>query len=514
LVGKVVEVGTWGSTVMSHDASTVAETKKMAGLTPKQRQNRRQISKRMLIDIVAIIDFVLVIASAFVIKRIYVDPYYGIDGGSADMAGNRMSYLGVIALVGVTLFTAQNRRRYYNWDSFQKWGSINEIIRLASAVIFSFGFALFVLFMFKESAQYSRVWVLTWCSTVFVLLLVQRAFWSLQFERLAAKGFFRQCAILIGAGGALNEAKEALLSSHSNWELVSVVDCGNSDDLNEQKLVELESRLAHTISLGQSTNVDEVIIAFPVTYGGMVDHIVRALRLLPVNIKIACAFKGYKCKFGAFSQIGDSNYVNVSNKPISEWNVVIKALEDYLIGGISLLLFMPLMLFIAVLIKFDSKGPVLFRQRRHGCNHKVINVIKFRTMTVMEDGQDIKQATKNDTRVTRIGRILRKTSLDELPQLLNVLTGEMSLVGPRPHALAHNDSYSQWMEDYAARHRVKPGLTGWAQINGARGEVSTPDMMQQRVQYDLDYIDNWSIWFDLRILLLTPIYGFVSKRAY
>ena len=169
---------------------------------------------------------------------------------------------------------------------------------------------------------------------------------------------------------------------------------------------------------------------------------------------------------------------------------------------------------IALAIKLDSKGPVFFRQRRHGANHKVFEVLKFRTMTVLEDGDVIVQAKKNDQRITRVGRILRKTSLDELPQLFNVLLGDMSLVGPRPHALAHNNYYSKMLENYASRHRVKPGITGWAQINGLRGEITDPQLMEQRVRYDLEYIDGWSIWFDLYVLFLTPIFGFVSRRAY
>lgn len=169
---------------------------------------------------------------------------------------------------------------------------------------------------------------------------------------------------------------------------------------------------------------------------------------------------------------------------------------------------------IALLIKLDSKGPVFFRQRRHGSNYKIIEVYKFRTMSVLEDGDTIRQASKDDKRVTRVGRYLRMTSLDELPQLLNVLAGNMSLVGPRPHALAHDDHYSELLEDYASRHRVKPGITGWAQINGFRGEITEPGLMEQRVRYDLEYIDNWSIWFDIKVLLLTPLFGFISRKAY
>ncbi len=172
------------------------------------------------------------------------------------------------------------------------------------------------------------------------------------------------------------------------------------------------------------------------------------------------------------------------------------------------------MALIAIAIKLDSKGPVLFRQRRHGYNYRVVEVLKFRTMTVMEDGAQITQATKNDKRITRVGAFLRRTSLDELPQFWNVIRGDMSIVGPRPHAIAHNNYYDDLIENYANRHRVKPGITGWAQVHGFRGETATPDMMANRVRYDLEYIENWSLWLDLKIVIMTPLFGLFRRSAY
>jgi putative colanic acid biosynthesis UDP-glucose lipid carrier transferase len=172
-------------------------------------------------------------------------------------------------------------------------------------------------------------------------------------------------------------------------------------------------------------------------------------------------------------------------------------------------------LLIAAAIKSSGAGPVFFRQHRLGFNNDEFVVLKFRTMRVAEDDpRTISQATRRDPRVTRLGAFLRRTSLDELPQLFNVLRGEMSLVGPRPHAMAHNRQYAEILDQYLGRHRVKPGITGWAQVNGLRGETDTLEKMRQRVQYDLYYIDNWSLWFDLRILALTPFVGFVNKNAY
>ena len=194
---------------------------------------------------------------------------------------------------------------------------------------------------------------------------------------------------------------------------------------------------------------------------------------------------------------------------------LLKGLEDYTVASIALILFSPLMVLIGVLIKLESKGPVFFRQKRHGLSGKVIKVFKFRTMKVEQKQTDtVVQAKKNDDRVTRVGKILRRTSLDELPQLFNVIRGEMSIVGPRPHAVEHNNQYKTLIDSYMKRHIVKPGITGWAQINGFRGETDTLEKMEGRVQCDIYYIENWSILLDLRIMALTLIKGMVGENAY
>jgi putative colanic acid biosynthesis UDP-glucose lipid carrier transferase len=184
------------------------------------------------------------------------------------------------------------------------------------------------------------------------------------------------------------------------------------------------------------------------------------------------------------------------------------------LATVALIVFSPVMLAIAAAIKLDSRGPVFFIQSRNGYNHRVIRVRKFRTMTVTEDGPVVTQAVRGDKRVTRVGRFLRRTSLDELPQLFNVLCGELSLIGPRPHAVAHNESYARLLNSYANRHKVKPGITGWAQVNGCRGETKSPEDMRQRVELDLYYIKNWSPWLDIKILARTALVPFHSPNAY
>lgn len=463
----------------------------------------------MFADIAALLDVAFVIASACLIKFAYVDA----DGRQAILDGH-LNYLTIIALVTTALFVALQRGGQYNLSVSN--GVFPEIARLVMAVVFSFGSALLVAFLLKESDQFSRVWMVAWCATVFLYLLGGRLFWLRLFKRLARAGYFRRRVYLIGRGEALQRTRESLALDHATAEVACISDLGLGHEHHSHHTINhvTSAALAHAVAKGQSGAIDEMIVALPLSEGALLDHVIRRLRLLPVEIKVAVDFNGYAGRFTELSQVGLTSLATVQKKPISEWNVLLKSCEDYILAVLSLIVFAPAMAAIALLIKLDSKGPVLFRQRRHGFNHRIFSVYKFRTMTVAQDGEEVTQAKRADPRVTRVGRFLRKTSLDELPQLLNVLAGDMSLVGPRPHALVHNDHYARLLENYASRHRVKPGLTGWAQINGWRGETSTPEAMEQRVRYDLEYIDNWSIWFDLKILFLTPIFGFVSRSAY
>jgi putative colanic acid biosynthesis UDP-glucose lipid carrier transferase len=192
----------------------------------------------------------------------------------------------------------------------------------------------------------------------------------------------------------------------------------------------------------------------------------------------------------------------------------LKRLEDIVVGSLILLIIAIPMLIIALCVKLTSPGPALFRQRRYGLNGEVIDVLKFRSMSVTEDGAEIKQATKDDPRITRFGAFLRRTNLDELPQFLNVMAGSMSIVGPRPHAVAHNELYRKKVRGYMLRHKVKPGITGWAQVNGWRGETDTLEKMEKRVEHDLDYIRNWSLLWDLQIIFMTVFGSGARKNAY
>jgi putative colanic acid biosysnthesis UDP-glucose lipid carrier transferase len=212
--------------------------------------------------------------------------------------------------------------------------------------------------------------------------------------------------------------------------------------------------------------------------------------------------------------IGHIPVIAVCETPFQGADGVIKRASDLFLASLGLLLLWPLMMLLAIGVKLSSPGPVFFRQRRYGINGKEIRIFKFRSMTVWEDGENILQATREDPRTTRFGSFLRRTSLDEIPQLLNVISGEMSIVGPRPHAIAHNETYRSLIQGYMVRHKVRPGITGWAQVHGLRGETRTLDEMKARVEYDLDYLRRWSLWLDLRIMARTVGIIFKDKMAY
>jgi Undecaprenyl-phosphate glucose phosphotransferase len=261
--------------------------------------------------------------------------------------------------------------------------------------------------------------------------------------------------------------------------------------------------------------VDQVVVALPWDAEDRLLACMKKLRSLPVNVRLCPDMIGFHLPHRDVSHLGGVPLLNVFERPLAGWSYIVKAMEDRVLAAAILVLIAPLFGLIALAIKLDSRGPVLFRQKRFGFNNEVIEVFKFRTMFVEQcQPLDARQATRNDPRVTRIGRFLRKTSLDELPQFINVLKGTMSIVGPRPHPISLNDQYARLIDEYLARHRVKPGITGWAQVNGLRGETETIDKMEARVRYDLYYIENWSLLFDLRIIVRTLFVGFHHPNAY
>ena len=274
--------------------------------------------------------------------------------------------------------------------------------------------------------------------------------------------------------------------------------------------------LEQLISQARLGFIDDVAIALPWSEEDRIMAIVSRLRELPVNVYMVSDLIGFRTEFTPPpSHFGGLPILQIVGKPMSGWDGAFKAAEDYVLAPLILLLVAPLLILIAIAIKLDSPGPVFFRQKRLGFNNQVFNVYKFRTMHHMNEASGkTKQATPDDQRVTRLGRFLRRWSLDELPQIFNVLNGTMSLIGPRPHALDHNEEFAKRAKGYFARHRVKPGITGLAQIKGFRGGTDTEEKLEGRVRNDIFYAENWSLSLDAWIVLRTLVILVTGKNAY
>ncbi|MFD2646215.1 undecaprenyl-phosphate glucose phosphotransferase [Devosia albogilva] len=376
------------------------------------------------------------------------------------------------------------------------------------------------LFFFKAGDELSRVWVAGWFVGGALLLVAFRTALRTLVWSWTNKGRLRRRTVIVGGGKDAEILIQRMEASASNdIELLGLFDDrvdGRSPDMvaGYAKL----GTVSDLIEFARRTPVDLVIVSMPLSAEKRVLAMLTQLWVLPVDIRLSAHMSQLKFTDRAYSYVGDVAVFDMADRPISDWNLVFKWIFDKVVALTALVLLSPVMLITAIAIKLESKGPVFFVQHRHGFNNELIRIYKFRSMrTDMLDAAAAKLVTKDDPRVTRVGRFIRKTSIDELPQLFNVLKGELSIVGPRPHALqakADNKLYYEAVEGYFARHRVKPGMTGWAQINGWRGETDTLDKIMQRVNHDLYYIENWSILLDIYIVLMTPIRLLNSENAY
>ncbi len=365
-----------------------------------------------------------------------------------------------------------------------------------------------------------RYWALHWFPAAFIVCALERLMLSQILAAWTRAGRMARRTVIVGGGKPTFDLIERLDKSGAN----AIQILGIFDDRDKYRSPEQVGRYA---KLGRfedlehfcrEQRVDLLIIALPTVAEERILQVLKMLWVLPIDVRIAALGSKLKLRSRAYNYIGDVPFLPVFDKPMSDWSVALKTIEDRGLAALGLLALSPLLALIALAVKLDSRGPVLFRQQRYGFNNEAIGVYKFRSMYVDQcDASASKLVTKGDPRVTRVGAFLRKTSLDELPQLINVLKGELSLVGPRPHAMqakADGRIYDQVVEGYFARHKVKPGITGWAQVNGWRGETDTVEKIEQRVAHDIHYIENWSMWLDLRILLMTPLALVTTKNAY
>ncbi|MEN6542691.1 undecaprenyl-phosphate glucose phosphotransferase [Parvibaculum sp.] len=459
-------------------------------------------SKRVIADSVAAFDFLVVVVTCVMAKWAYVDRFLR---SEQDIG----TYLAA-GLIGASIsFLSLRNQNLYIFDTLVSMrGTVRRIVLgLAIAAVSLISAA----YVFKISAHFSRGWFIIWFALSAALLLSVHLVVSALLRRWTRAGYFARRIAIYGGGEIAGRLIERLNFGSDGPRLIGVFDDQPSAG---PRPVAISGGLSDLISLGQAERIDEVVIAVPLAQDRRIGRLVEELAILPADIRLCPDMTAFSTRPTGVVHYDGVPVLEVVRRPLDNWGPVIKVIEDRILAALLLAAVSPVLLLIAMAIRLESEGPVLFRQRRHGFNHQVFTVLKFRTMRVAEDGPVVRQAQPNDSRVTRVGRFLRRTSLDELPQLINVLRGEMSLVGPRPHALAHNEHFSTLVEHYARRHKMRPGMTGWAQVNGCRGETDTQEKMRRRVELDLYYIENWSLWFDIRILALTPFLGLFHRNAY
>lgn len=468
-------------------------------------RRRAPIARAVSGDLVQFVDFSFVVAASILVAVVYHNQML-----DADFDFQRYAAAGIVAATGITAIL--RRDGFYDFERLvsAEW-MIRPIATRWAIVVFgllAFGFSL------KVSEGFSRIWLFAWTGSVLALLVSTRFVARAVLRRMAREGgvFARRIA-LVGRNEVAEKFKALAESTERAISIVGVFDV-KATGAAQHASNGLDGDLAALARAARNGEIDDIVIAAPEASSADMDAIVSKLSVLPVSIAICPTVHWLDHTGGEIVKIGAAPLLNLYRRPLEGWGGFVKTLEDKVLGTILFIAAIPVLLAIALAIRLQGPGPIFFRQQRHGFNNEVFRIYKFRTMTVTEDGDRVDQAKKNDPRVTPLGRFLRRTSLDELPQLINVIKGEMSLVGPRPHALAHNHAYAQTIENYSGRHKMKPGITGWAQVNGYRGETSENEQMAERVRYDLAYIDNWSPWFDLKILVLTVAAVLFPKNAY
>ncbi|UBM26573.1 undecaprenyl-phosphate glucose phosphotransferase [Pseudomonas sp. p1(2021b)] len=441
---------------------------------------------------VALLDFFIVLAAGLLAH------YYRF--GSLDMTGR---YNNATVLTAIVVVLCLGMGGVYG--SQRGYAFLRQFSVLLAGWFAAAGIMLSLTFFLKVSENYSRIWFSTMLLAGGGLSLLLRVVVFLLLRRLRASGRNLKAVLLVDSGGS---SASQLSNGQALDEYGFKVVCSLPFELNEEWLNSLVEKV-------DESGAHEVWLCLPLSEGGGIRSIMYALRHHTVAVRFIPEWDDIPLLNHKVSHIAGFYSLDLSCSPMDGPPRLLKRLEDLVLGFLISLMIAPICLVIAIAIKLTSAGPVLFKQYRTGINGKCFKVYKFRSMVVhRESSGSVTQATKNDARITRVGAFLRRTSLDELPQFFNVLQGRMSIVGPRPHALSHNEYYKDLVESYMQRHKVKPGITGWAQVSGYRGETDTLEKMQKRVEYDLWYIDNWSLWLDLKIIFMTVFKGFVNKNAY
>ena len=424
----------------------------------------------------------------------------------------------IAGLLGAGLFAffAESVELYRSWRA----DTYGRMLGLTAFAWSSVCAVLVVLAYFSKTGEaYSRLAIGSWFVSTLLLLSVWRYVFRRVLFYIRAHDHNTRSAAIIGiTDSGLRLAQELAgqpelgIRIRGFYRVPDVASCEHS--LLELGGAPLLGNVDEAVAAAKAGEIDLLYIALPMREETRIAEILQAFADTTATVHLLTDLFASNLLHARWYQVGTTSVLSVYDSPIEGVNGWLKRLEDLVLSAVILLLISPLMLLIAAAIKLTSRGPVIFKQHRYGLDGRAIKVWKFRSMTTQDNGDKVVQASRNDARITPVGRFLRSTSLDELPQFFNVLQGTMSIVGPRPHAVAHNEQYRQLVDGYMLRHKVKPGITGWAQVNGWRGETDTVEKMHKRVEHDLQYIREWSVWLDIRIVFMTVFKGFIGKNAY
>jgi Undecaprenyl-phosphate glucose phosphotransferase len=450
------------------------------------------------IEVLAVVIDILIILSAGVLA----DMIYRL--ATTGFADQITDYTAAAAVVAALFTSLLKGRGLYKPMALLAWTPQVRAVTLTWIGVFMF--LAGCVFALKIGSTFSRGTIVSFAAIGLFGLVAHRTFWRSALESGLASGKWSgRKIVIISENSAASDVQQQLLQHGFRIQRHFVLDTDNS---------QWDEIVSQAISYTRCSNVDELFIAAELQSWTKIKKSAERLRLLPLPVNLVAVGPTSKLLTQPVSAIGNAIVIELQRAPLNFFERLVKRAIDIVFAGTALIALIPLLTLVAIAIKLDSPGRVIFRQTRHGFNGKPFNILKFRTMTVVEDGDSVKQATRLDKRVTRVGFWLRRTSIDELPQLINVLKGEMSLVGPRPHAAAHDNYFDPVIANYAFRQRMKPGITGCAQVNGSRGETPTIDAMQRRVRLDLWYIENWSFQLDLAIMFRTIIELVRGRNAY
>lgn len=418
----------------------------------------------------------------------------------------------------IYLLFAQNFELYRNQDfttTFQKIQRLTACWAMTVLVI------LMLAFFAKRSEVHSRVVIAIWLMAVPYFMVTARAISRFSKKKLFAEDQYQNKAIVIGAteagyhmAGALGKNDSILTFEGIYDDTEKSTDQRAANQADGNVAYPIKGSIEQALVLAKSRELKHVFIALQPLGTEKVKALIQSFADSTARVYVVPNMQTFDLMQSRWRTINGVPTVSVHDTPFNGVRSAIKRVEDIVASTIILTLISPVLAVVAMGVKMSSPGPIIFKQKRYGLDGKEILIWKFRSMSTQDNGSVVKQATKNDPRVTKFGAFIRKTSLDELPQFFNVLQGRMSIVGPRPHAVAHNEEYRKIVEKYMLRHKVKPGITGLAQVSGYRGETDTLDKMEKRVEYDLKYIRTWTLWLDIKIIVMTVFKGFVGKTAY